>query len=60
MRCSSHVVSLLTCCALQLEASLMKFRNDLAIGGNVSAQTNVTPQTQVCRQTPGCDNTYVP
>jgi hypothetical protein len=33
--------------ALQLEASLMKFRNDLAIGGNVSAQTNVTPQTQV-------------
>lgn len=24
----------------------MKFRNDLAIGGNVSAQTNVTPQTQ--------------
>ena len=25
----------------------MKFRNDLAIGGNISAQTNVTPQTQV-------------
>jgi hypothetical protein len=32
---------------LMLEASLMKFRNDLAIGGNISAQTNVTPQTQV-------------
>ncbi len=32
----------------QLEASLMKFRNDLAIGGNISAQTSITPQTQVC------------
>jgi Translocase of chloroplast 159/132, membrane anchor domain len=32
---------------LQLETSLMKFRNDLAIGGNVSAQTNITSQTQV-------------
>lgn len=26
----------------------MKFRNDLAIGGNISAQTSITPQTQVC------------
>lgn len=38
--------------ALQLEASLMKFRNDLAIGGNLSAQTNITPQTQVRNAVP--------
>lgn len=31
-----------------VETSLMKFRNDLMIGGNASAQTNPTPKTQVC------------
>lgn len=30
-----------------VETSLMKFRNDLMIGGNASVQTNPTPQTQV-------------